>query len=447
MAVVGALGGSTVFKPADSTPVPPPAGSAQVWVDLNGGTCTRQSPAGDYSDVGACASLDAAEAIAQPGDTVRVVGGVYPQQNVFGTADTTDKADVTFMPADGSSVTFSGKNELRDVDDLILEGFLYTGDDALVLDESRRIIIRKNEFQGPGNIISNAAITLSNSGLGTDGSAGGSDDVLIEDNWIDRNGGGIGIDLISGAVGDLTVRGNYITRPHEDHLHYGTTQSVDATQPWIVEDNVLHDAEPCCGSHSDAMQIIVTDAPFVIRRNVFDQFQHGIVVTGTINAGPLITFENNYMVGNGAGTAWNGGSPCQAGIMRNNTWRGTNSSWDLACAAIANRTGNVVMETSTFTDGDYNVSNNSVTGANSVNSTDAAVFANTGSTSVANVYPPRVLAQWGSRLTSDTILDPRLKSGTSPALGRSHPTNVPTDDVLSCVRGGDPDGGAYEEGC
>jgi hypothetical protein len=50
---------------------------ANLWVDTNGGTCTRQATAGAYVDAQACGSLNAAYAAASPGDLVLVKPGTY----------------------------------------------------------------------------------------------------------------------------------------------------------------------------------------------------------------------------------------------------------------------------------------------------------------------------------------------------------------------------------
>lgn len=59
---------------------PPPAGTA-LWVDTNGGTCTRNPNTG-YVDTAACGSFSAAQAAAQPGDLVTVKGGTYGPQTL-----------------------------------------------------------------------------------------------------------------------------------------------------------------------------------------------------------------------------------------------------------------------------------------------------------------------------------------------------------------------------
>lgn len=53
------------------------AGTANVWVDTNGGTCTRSATLVAYSDAAACSNFNPAYSAASSGDIVRVVGGAY----------------------------------------------------------------------------------------------------------------------------------------------------------------------------------------------------------------------------------------------------------------------------------------------------------------------------------------------------------------------------------
>jgi hypothetical protein len=85
--------------------------TANLWVDTNGGTCTRQSTAGAYSDAGACSSFDAAYSAASLGDIVLVRSGAYSVQTITdesGKDTTGDEADVTIQPETAGTVTVSG---------------------------------------------------------------------------------------------------------------------------------------------------------------------------------------------------------------------------------------------------------------------------------------------------------------------------------------------------
>lgn len=91
----------------------PAAGTANLWIDTNGGTCTRSASAVAYVDASACSSLNAAYQAASLGDSVLVKGGSYGSQTIDDepTKDTTGlAADVVFDEASGESVTFSSIN-------------------------------------------------------------------------------------------------------------------------------------------------------------------------------------------------------------------------------------------------------------------------------------------------------------------------------------------------
>lgn len=79
---------------------PAPTGAANVWVDTNGGTCTRQAVPASYVDAAACSSFDAAWDAMAAGDTARVVAGTYAAQTING-----DKASETAIIAETGTNT------------------------------------------------------------------------------------------------------------------------------------------------------------------------------------------------------------------------------------------------------------------------------------------------------------------------------------------------------
>lgn len=56
------------------------AQTANLWIDTNGGTCTRQGTAASYSDAAACSSISAALTACTAGDTIRMKAGTYGSQ-------------------------------------------------------------------------------------------------------------------------------------------------------------------------------------------------------------------------------------------------------------------------------------------------------------------------------------------------------------------------------
>ena len=85
-------------------PPPPPTGSANLWVDVNGGSCSRQATAGAYSDAQAC-SWNQAYQTASTGDLILVKGGSYGNVSVGPNRTTISAPGVTFRTATGETVT------------------------------------------------------------------------------------------------------------------------------------------------------------------------------------------------------------------------------------------------------------------------------------------------------------------------------------------------------
>lgn len=78
-----------------------PDGTANLWVDTDGGTCTRQSAPAEYVDAAACSSPAVAWNAATAGDTIRVTNGTYSGLQNF----TSDKASETFLIGEGRDTT------------------------------------------------------------------------------------------------------------------------------------------------------------------------------------------------------------------------------------------------------------------------------------------------------------------------------------------------------
>lgn len=80
---------------------------ANLWVDTNGGTCTRQATAAAYVDAAACASFQAAHTAANCGDTVGIAAGAYGAQSVSGVPTCAVGNEVRFVSFDTARPTFS----------------------------------------------------------------------------------------------------------------------------------------------------------------------------------------------------------------------------------------------------------------------------------------------------------------------------------------------------
>jgi len=94
----GAGGGGTTAGAASR-------GKANLWVDTDGGSCTRSATPVSYDSAGACESATAAAAQAQGGDRVYYAPGNYEDQIIDGHCYTDW---VTFAPAPGARVSVDG---------------------------------------------------------------------------------------------------------------------------------------------------------------------------------------------------------------------------------------------------------------------------------------------------------------------------------------------------
>jgi hypothetical protein len=75
----------------ETPPVEPPVdGTANIWVDVTGGTCADSVSAVTYADATACSTLAAAVAAAEPGDKIAVRVGDYPFESIAYRADLQD---------------------------------------------------------------------------------------------------------------------------------------------------------------------------------------------------------------------------------------------------------------------------------------------------------------------------------------------------------------------
>lgn len=98
--------GNTPNTQADCSTPPPPVNGANLWVDANGGSCTRQATEGPYNDAAACASFAAAYTAALSGDTVGVTGSLPNQffAGGVGASQGSGTKTLTFKGAAGNKV-------------------------------------------------------------------------------------------------------------------------------------------------------------------------------------------------------------------------------------------------------------------------------------------------------------------------------------------------------
>ena len=138
---------------------------ANLWVDMDGGRCTRAVSPVAYSDGAACQSLSAAYSAAQAtssGDTVRIKAGTYSAQTIPSGTKTLSfigesKANVKFpsLTVQGSNVTVDSfsANTSASVRSLVIEGTAVT-------------VANFNALNGAGIGGGAANVTLSHGNIG-----------------------------------------------------------------------------------------------------------------------------------------------------------------------------------------------------------------------------------------------------------------------------------------
>lgn len=78
---------------------------ANIWIDTNGGSCTRQATAGAYVDSQACSNITTAYAAAQAGDAILIASGTYGSEGIVNRS--LPGSPVVVRTASGATVNFT----------------------------------------------------------------------------------------------------------------------------------------------------------------------------------------------------------------------------------------------------------------------------------------------------------------------------------------------------
>ena len=81
-----------------------PTAGANLWVDTNGGSCSRSAKGGNYTDPQACGSFQAAYGAARCGDVVGVRPGSYSSQTISSRKSCSPTTLVTFTSVPGCAL-------------------------------------------------------------------------------------------------------------------------------------------------------------------------------------------------------------------------------------------------------------------------------------------------------------------------------------------------------
>jgi parallel beta-helix repeat protein len=179
---------------------PAAAAGSTLYVDRGNSACSDTGPGSQTTPF---CTITAAASKSQPGDTVQVAAGTYPE-NVSITKSGTAAAPIVFTPAPGATVTVSGGTgigiNLSTVSWVVVRGFTVTQtpDYGINASNSSNITISGNHVSFAGQPVSGenrTGIRLNNTS-----------DSLVSGNTSDHNSD-YGIMLTSGSTRD-EVRGN-----------------------------------------------------------------------------------------------------------------------------------------------------------------------------------------------------------------------------------------------
>lgn len=238
--------------------------TANLWVDTNGGTCSRSGSLVSYVDASACGSFDAAYDTASCGDKVLVRSGSYGTQTMTGSKScsgwsggTTCSGCVTFSESDGQSAsagdlyqsasyaTFTGINFgfmqfFSAADHIIVDG---TSTGNFNIFGSDDITFQNSSFNG--------FTTIAQNNIWDDPAGDAADRVYLIGNsfqnfYVASNPSVHAEGLYVGFSRDGLIRGNTFTNngntAHIFFTWFGNLASPPASNPtgWCVEDNVFN---------------------------------------------------------------------------------------------------------------------------------------------------------------------------------------------------------------
>jgi chitodextrinase len=386
-------------------PPPPPSGSgsAHLWLDVNGGSCTRLATPGGYVDAQACGSLSAAYNAASSGDTIAVVGGTYGRQ-VLPTGSKT----LTISAAPGGSVAFGSTNVAAS--NVTMVGIrIVRNDDPGSTSATLEVSGANDTFDGVNVDTKNMPVRQ---GIHADG-----------DNGVFRNGSTANVIDEKGVL----VGGNNVTFDNFDF------HDVRVTDPQ-VHNECVYSLGPNLTVRNSHFWNCATMDLFITRGDWYGQplyggvtlinnvFEHANMEGGFsswhyyslgINGGVLQTLSNWKVINNTFETTVGGSAPAPGTIWANNV-----GDWD--CHPQATFSHNVGMKCS---------------------SSDKAVTPAASCGQPACPNPTTAAQGWANPANHDFHL-----TAGAPAINAADPTYAPATDKDGKGRIGAPDAGAYEYG-
>lgn len=388
----------------------PPPGTANLWVDTNGGTCTRQSTPGAYVDAQACSTMNAAYLAASLGDTVLIRAGSYTGQSIAASTRTCG-SPVTFGEDNGDvTITddFDANGDCTTINDITINGEAGSNNDNRVFN-----VTWNNVTMGHGIFLANSENTTIH-GVCAHGTPFGCSASICC-----RPEPGKQVILLAGQLGGgpTTANGNL------------TIDGVD-----------VHDATRTSGLDHKECAFFIAIQGLTLRNSHFWNcavYDTSVAAIGSDLCPRDILFENNIFeasdditVGGKDGFyvgVWQNCHPANV-TLRNNTLE---QSWQFdpsgAGTPLFTVTGNLMVQGSGCSDANY--TNNAMARLGG---------ACPGNTTITDV---------SSQVVNLTGNNYHLVSGAA-SIGIANPANSSATDHDGCTRDGSPDAGAFEfPGC
>jgi hypothetical protein len=302
-------------------------GAANLWVDTNGGTCTRSASPVSYSDAAACSSFDKAWDAASAGDTILVRNGTYSAQHVSG-----NKSSETFIIGESKGgVVVSGS--AQDCYQVVAASTLFCADATHMTLENVTIDAGSNDGAAPGSLINADDVTYRN--------------VDILGDWPDlymgndaAGGGGNRFHWDGGTWGDASPPPRNCSTPHGEIIWDDGVTGVTIEGVTFNKQTTVVGAGPYCGSdnvpHLEFVRLEANSDNFTLRNNVYmpgSEAGSGYIF---VNNGTTdnVKIVGNYFADNDSPNYWiqAGDSPCNWTIAYN-TFSGNDGAY-LGCNAI-----------------------------------------------------------------------------------------------------------------
>lgn len=320
------------------------AQTANLWIDTNGGTCTRQSSVAAYSDVAACASMHVALAACVPGDTIRMKAGTYGAQTITATK-TAPGCTVIAEPSTtvGRLTTGGAWYELHNMTGAVNNGWSQSSGANNITCRNCHFSGQETQPWGTANVVTmggssvsnirwiggslrNFACANCNSALYV---GGPSSNLLVDAVTFDnvRNTGGVAnhfeVIRVDGNVNGFTLsRSSFTNSVTSTSTVFMSTWEGIKPQNLVFENNFFGDTSPAYFHFQANFQNQSNCSNWAFRYNTFTGPQGMMVDAASASCG---SFSNVVWIGN-LGPRGN----CQGTAFRSNVWYGSSGA---ACGA------------------------------------------------------------------------------------------------------------------